>query len=168
MNKCINCCKKTSNPKFCSKSCSAIVNNKVPKRKWKCKKCNLHKIKSSKWSRLCTSCYKPKMSYVSKYKTLGEMKLAIPEFKYGHLQLHAVIREQSRRIFLNKGNYSCQNCKYDKHIEVCHIKPVTSFSDNSLISEINHISNLIGLCPNCHWEFDNGLLNLNKTSALTN
>lgn len=33
-----------------------------------------------------------------------------------------------------------------------------SFSMDSLISEINSLENLIYLCPNCHWEFDNELL----------
>ena len=28
------------------------------------------------------------------------------------------------------------------------------------IEEINNINNLIGLCPNHHWEYDNGLLEL--------
>ena len=35
------------------------------------------------------------------------------------------------------------------------------FDDNNTIAEINDISNLIGLCPNHHWEYDNGLLDLN-------
>ena len=32
---------------------------------------------------------------------------------------------------------------------------IHSFNENSLVSEVNDISNLIPLCPNCHWEFDN-------------
>lgn len=54
----------------------------------------------------------------------------------------------------------CVICGYDKHVEVAHIKAVSEFSDNSTLREINSISNLIGLCPNHHWEYDNGLLDI--------
>lgn len=43
---------------------------------------------------------------------------------------------------------------------MAHIKAVSEFSDDTLISEINDINNLVGLCPNHHWEYDHGLLNL--------
>lgn len=64
------------------------------------------------------------------------------------------------RIIFNKSNKEkkCFNCRYDKHIEVCHIKAVSEFSDESILNEINNIDNLVALCRNCHWEFDNGLL----------
>lgn len=47
-----------------------------------------------------------------------------------------------------------------KHVEIAHIRAVADFSDEDLLSEINHPDNLVGLCPNHHWEYDNGLLNL--------
>ena len=52
----------------------------------------------------------------------------------------------------------CVICGYDKHIEIAHIKSVSEFSDDALVSEINDINNLVALCPNHHWEFDNGIL----------
>jgi len=52
----------------------------------------------------------------------------------------------------------CAICGYNKHIEIAHIKAVSEFPNDALISEINDISNLVALCPNHHWEFDNGLL----------
>jgi hypothetical protein len=55
---------------------------------------------------------------------------------------------------------SCAVCGYDKHVETAHIKAVASFPDTATIREINAPSNLVGLCPNHHWEFDNGLLEL--------
>jgi predicted restriction endonuclease len=54
----------------------------------------------------------------------------------------------------------CEVCGYNTHVEVCHIKSVSSFSDDTLITEINSIDNLVGLCPNHHWEFDNGKIKL--------
>lgn len=48
-------------------------------------------------------------------------------------------------------------CK-TQHVEVAHLKAVSDFKDESLMSEINHPDNLIGLCLNHHWEYDNGYL----------
>ena len=56
----------------------------------------------------------------------------------------------------NKPKY-CIVCGYP-HYEVAHIKAVSDFSNDVLISEINSIDNLIGLCPNHHYEYDNGIL----------
>lgn len=53
----------------------------------------------------------------------------------------------------------CQ-CGYDKHVEVCHIKAIRDFDLKTKIKDINSKENLVLLCPNCHWEFDNGLLTL--------
>lgn len=50
---------------------------------------------------------------------------------------------------------ACNKCGYNKHYEICHIKAVSDFVDETLVEEINSINNLIALCPNCHWEFDN-------------
>lgn len=49
-------------------------------------------------------------------------------------------------------------------MEICHIKPISEFSDDTLIAIINHPDNIVILCPNCHWEFDNGLLKIDKNS----
>jgi 5-methylcytosine-specific restriction endonuclease McrA len=49
----------------------------------------------------------------------------------------------------------CNNCGYDKHVEICHIKPISEFDVNTKIKEVNSPDNLVQLCPNCHWEFDN-------------
>lgn len=48
----------------------------------------------------------------------------------------------------------CILCGYSKHIDVCHIKDISSFTNESLISEINDLNNLVALCKNHHWEFD--------------
>ena len=72
---------------------------------------------------------------------------------------YSLIRYHARETHL-KHIKTCQNCGYSKHIEICHIKPIKHFSEQATIKEINHIDNIIGLCPNCHWEFDHGLLKL--------
>ena len=48
----------------------------------------------------------------------------------------------------------CFICGYDKHVELCHIKPISEFPPETLVSEVNDISNVVQLCRNCHWEFD--------------
>ena len=50
---------------------------------------------------------------------------------------------------------NCQKCGYNKHVEVSHIKAIRDFDINEYISIVNDSSNLMVLCPNCHWEFDN-------------
>lgn len=73
------------------------------------------------------------------------------------------IQNSARKIFFkNCLDPKCIVCGYTNHVEVAHIKAVSNFSEDSLISEINDISNLIGLCPNHHWEYDNGLLDISK------
>lgn len=65
------------------------------------------------------------------------------------------IRNIARRIMqASTVERVCQACGYKKHVEVCHIKSISSFPLDTLITEINDISNLMYLCPNCHWEFD--------------
>jgi hypothetical protein len=56
--------------------------------------------------------------------------------------------------------YRCSRCGYDKHIEVCNKRALTTFPLDTPISVVNALDNLVGLCPNCHWEFDHGLLQL--------
>ncbi len=69
------------------------------------------------------------------------------------------IQKLARNIYFKENLQPfCLVCGYTKHIEVCHIKPVASFDDSTLISEINRSDNLLGLCPTHHWEFDNGQL----------
>ena len=54
----------------------------------------------------------------------------------------------------------CQKCGYSRHVELCHVKAVQSFDKSTLLGIVNDPSNLVVLCPNCHWEFDNGYLSI--------
>lgn len=67
------------------------------------------------------------------------------------------------KTYINEQNIDmskCQNCGYDKIVEICHRKQIASFPVNTLISTVNKKENLLFLCPNCHWEFDRGLLKI--------
>ena len=77
------------------------------------------------------------------------------------IQARATIQKYAKNTYTksHKPKY-CVVCGYDKHYEVAHIKAVSVFDDNALISDIDHIDNLIALCPNHHWEYDNNNLDI--------
>jgi len=146
MNQCQNCSQSTNNPKFCSTKCSAIFHNKP--QGYKCKTCGI--LISLKWTpkKECDNCKTIRKNSYHINLTLKELKIKMPNIN----QFHAKIRGLARSHFKSTGK--CSQCGYDKHTNVCHIKSVNKFNENTPISEINSISNLIELCPNCHWEFD--------------
>ena len=84
----------------------------------------------------------------------------ISRYKY---QVHSRIRDLCRYRFKDiLCNEKCFNCNYCKHLEVCHIFPINRFPDVATIDQINKIENLVLLCRNCHWEFDNNILILDE------
>ena len=88
-------------------------------------------------------------------KTKGELFRTMKNWQAAR----SSIVKNARSVFYSYNTeQKCAICGYDKHIEVAHIIPVRSFGDDASIREINSIDNLIGLCPNHHWEYDNGLL----------
>lgn len=146
---CLNCNKETSNPKFCSSSCSATLNGKLyPKRRLR------HK---------CSLCSKPIYSYLKLCKACRPITITqdmtLKEAMYSKESLHrsslfAKVRSRARTVCKSR-EQKCAHCNYNKHVEVAHIKAISDFNEDTLISIINHPNNLILLCPNCHWEFDN-------------
>lgn len=71
------------------------------------------------------------------------------------------IRTLSRKKYLRSNlPKQCFVCGYDKHFDVCHVKDIKTYSENTLIKEINSFDNLIALCKNHHWEFDHGELQI--------
>lgn len=73
----------------------------------------------------------------------------------------ARIRNLNRKWNKNLLNNGCTVCGYRLHVELAHIKPLKDFDLKSKLSDINDESNNLALCPNHHWEFDNGLLEIN-------
>ena len=71
------------------------------------------------------------------------------------------IRKLAQQIYLeNTETPRCEICGYSNHVEVAHKKAVSEIDGDSTIREINSIDNLIVLCPNHHWEYDNGILEI--------
>lgn len=153
--KCLQCQQETRNPKFCSSRCSATYHNQKQKRL--CKSCQ--RTISIGWTnrRYCDDCRftnrHPNYRDWSKI-TYKDFKSKLPLF-----QAHARIRELARRAYKRAGKpQHCIRCPYRNHFEVCHIKPINAFTNDTSIAIINHPDNLIGLCPNCHWDLDHGLI----------
>jgi hypothetical protein len=150
MKTCQNCGYATDNPKFCSKSCSAKFNNaRNPKKKRTntCITCGdliLTRLNECGKCRHEGSIQNKPLSYFETGKYKGSNK-------YG------LIRFWARKSAENITN-TCFNCGYSKHVEVCHIKAISDHSKETKVSFVNRIENLVKLCPNCHWEFDNGLI----------
>ncbi len=143
MISCYNCGIETANPKFCSRSCASITNNtSKPKRKAKMTSCISCGRTTVRRRRLCDECTVPDMSLQEAMYT-----------KHGPASASALVRSRARSVARDLERV-CANCGYTKHVEVCHIKPISSFSLDTKLSVINDMSNLVLLCPNCHWEFD--------------
>jgi len=163
---------------FCSQTCGAIYNNAHTPRKrmqplGQCIECGESIPRSNKYCPKCRKKY-----YSSRIPTtpacFGEntKHIPLPNNDFGDITLEAVIhkskystnvfsriREHAKRIILFIFNVKvqdmkCSNCGYGKHVEICHIKSVSSFPKDAKISEVNALENLTILCPNCHWELD--------------
>lgn len=144
MNTCYHCNRETSNPKFCSRSCSASETNKKPKRKANKKVCLECGVSVPNRRLKCDDCLKPKdISLEEAIYT-----------KHHRSSAYALVRSRARTSLKEEAQV-CEACGYDKHVEVCHVKPIADFPLSTMLSEINNRDNLKLLCPNCHWEFDN-------------
>lgn len=158
---CLVCSNFTINKKFCSSKCYGLFKLKKEKKKYFCKGCQC--IIAIGWENVrnhyCDLCIKngknPNIKNWDLVKQ-GELKS-----KLGTQQFHARVRALSR-VFYKRSDKPklCCICGYDKFYEVCHIIPINKFNDNSTIAEINSLTNLIALCPNCHWEFDHNLIQI--------
>lgn len=155
---------------FCSNSCSASFNN-VGKVKNKpvprtCKLCKVSFFRNGGSTVYCAACYDSIPD--SEDLTLGEVAngLAVkgrhPSWKW------AVVRNFARNWNKDKTQKPCVNCGYSKHVELAHIKAISSFPLTATLKEVNAPHNVIQLCRNCHWEFDHGLLTIERPQQESN
>lgn len=160
---CLSCQCETSNPKFCCRSCAAKYTNKIPKRKLrrKCSNKDCESIVRNYRSKLCEQHFQE--NFKKKKEFILKTKIGDYRAKNNLLHassIHAHIRGFARSWFKDLTKKPCAACGYHKHVELCHIKPISSFGDEALVGDVNCEGNIIQLCPNCHWEFDNGILEL--------
>lgn len=181
MNNCLNCGNLVKN-KFCNVSCqntykgklSEIKYNKDPKL---CKKCGkvieFSKRENSYCSQSCAAQInnlgvhrhpvKEKIILEPKIKEFikDAIKSEIFSLSKNWQSARSSIRKDAARVYKNSGlEYKCAVCNYDTYVEIAHIKAVSEFEDSSTIKEINDINNLVALCPNHHWEYDNQIIKL--------
>ena len=143
---CPTCGKSHNNPKFCSLSCAAKFTNKTPKRKKVVGACQSCGCKITRRNKFCKECRTPD-------KTLKEL---LSENVH-RSSAFAKVRGRARNTPHFKEKKCCEKCGYDKHVECCHIKPISNFPETTLVSIINAPENIMALCPNCHWELDHNL-----------
>jgi len=142
---------------FCSRSCSAIFNNKkFPKRETnKTKICTCGKEKDAN-ANICFQCI-TEQKFLS---SLERKKSDVISNGASRAKFNQ-IRKMARKILAkSKIEKKCKVCSFEAHVEVCHIKSISSFSNNALMKEINALENLVYLCPNHHILLDKGLIKI--------
>ena len=153
MTACLVCGKDTNNPRFCSRSCAAKRNNVLaPKRRMQgtCAVCGDAIPHRNKY------CHAHRPKPLDRDLPIG----AIADGSDHPACRHARLRQDARRVYYASMPVKCVRCGYDKHVEICHRKALATFPLDTPISVVNSLDNLVGLCPNCHWELDNGLLQI--------
>lgn len=146
-----------SNPRLC-KGCGAVVplpEGGVPSdlgNKFYCsRECS---IKAAREYRLWDLSNLPKSLKVSTVPFMQKGQTSIQE-----------LRKHAKRVYRSYWpDQRCEYCNVELPYlpDVAHIKPVSSFSNDSLLLEINQLSNLIGLCPTHHRNFDFGVIPLEE------
>jgi len=161
---------KATKNNFCSRSCAASFNNKgkaknkaVQRTCIKCKEIYYCSV-SYRNKKCCMSCRTLSLD-VCKNLTIADYINRLSVNGRHSSWAFAHIRESNRRSNYHLTKLPCAYCTYAKHVELAHIKPVISFNHDTKINVVNSPSNVIQLCRNCHWEFDNGLLSLEEILA---
>jgi 5-methylcytosine-specific restriction endonuclease McrA len=116
-------------------------------------------------SKICTKCACARRSEFSKETTIGEVRKSLAVKNKHPSWLHARVRTLCRSWLSKLTTEGCKNCGYDKFVELCHIKPISKFSDTATLGEVNSELNVVPLCRNCHWETHNGFLNIEDFRA---
>lgn len=161
----------TKEKTLCSRNCSNLLfaqraqeKRNVKKVELLCLKCGTNPVPIGKNGRsrpnkVCHTCAPHNMDK-------NPLKIAITRQTKGDLfakskswqSARSTLQGHARSVLVFTRKLRCHLCGYAKHVHTSHIKPVSTFSDDTLIGIINHPDNLVPLCPNHHWEFDAGLL----------
>jgi hypothetical protein len=181
-NKCLNCSKpilvrdnstvsETRRKKYCNHSCATRYNNRINHKSARpkesiCMSCGITIIlrRASNGSyiqrKYCNPCAQVARNNARGLKTpnlltKGQLFSSAKYWQSARNQ----IRVLGQKAYVKSGKpLICAMCAYDKHIDICHMTPVSKFPDNASIATINSLDNLIALCPNHHWELDHRLI----------
>lgn len=142
---------KRTQKKYCSLKCASISNNRLYQKRFpsKDKFCDCGRRKEKR-ARHCIACKREVYStrtladaLIEKYKDSGN--------RWNQVRKQARIRMEQWKV-----PKVCSDCGWEKHVEVIHVKGITTFPLNTLLVVVNSKENLKYLCPNCHWVFDYG------------
>lgn len=169
--KCAACDNITTNPKYCSSSCAAKVNGSLFPKKTKYRRPRICRIcdasffcsPTHKVFKLCQACLPQwRDGSINKNTRLGAF-LRAPSVKNKHPSWKSAYVRMFNRIW-NKHmlHLPCRKCSYFKHVELCHVRDITSFPLSTPVGIVNAESNIIQLCRNCHWEFDHGMFTIEE------
>lgn len=79
---------------------------------------------------------------------------------------YQAIRHHAHRVMsMTDTKKVCWKCGYSIYVELCHLKAIGDFDEDTPISEINDLGNLRYLCPNHHKELDLGILEIDTSSS---
>lgn len=157
--------------KFCNSSCFALYLNyhnpnskKQNAKKYFCVTCGDQIILGRKYCNDCFKTYKH-LQRESKYNensTIKDLRELYQHAKSSYTIPKTIIDRHANVVYDQSGQKRvCAVCGYTLHCEICHKTPSSKFPDDATLKEINDINNLVALCCNHHWEFDNGYITLN-------
>lgn len=97
------------------------------------------------------------MARIAGSRTLGEVRNSYtskPAF-------NKAMRMDARDRLMETGvKYECKICGETRQVDICHIKPISNFNNETRIDIINAPDNNIVLCPLHHRLLDNNIIDL--------
>lgn len=155
------CAIKEGKNDFCSRSCAAKINNTIPGRvpRPSLRKCVTEGCKETLYSnrdgqaQYCRNCITNRKhirgANVSELSIQDTTK-RLGANKYNVIHSHCITLHKKEKL-----TTSCEMCEYPHHLELCHIKAISSFPKDAKLKIVNARENIMFLCRNCHWEYDN-------------
>jgi hypothetical protein len=161
-------CKTEFTPKwkrarFCSKACSNKTCKRRKKKEVACSYVGCNNIVDFYRHSFCRQCKDLGRHFGRAHQGKLITEITIKEYcskKRSGANRFDNIRHRAKKMFSNLKLEKCTKCNWPHHVEVCHIKAISKFPEETLVSEVNKKENLVLLCPNCHWLYDNNLLKL--------
>jgi len=161
--KCLRCGNETSNPKFCSRSCSATYNNKLYPKRTKEEKEIIVKNTELITSKVCIKC-KRELSLDMFYSGGNDFCCKDCLKIYRNTKRHS---EKQKAVDYKGGR--CQICGYDRSLRALQFHHLDPSKKDFTLSHHSHfifenfkeeIDKCILICANCHAEIHDGLISL--------
>lgn len=145
---------KDKRQKFCSRSCAASYNNakRIRIHKYECIECG--KRLTNNKTKKCQDCHVHAMEADARARPISEFFVdGASRAKFNHIRKWA-------RLLMERSNRAkeCKICGFDIVVEVCHLRPINDFPEDTPMGVVNSLDNLIYLCPNHHAMLDRDLL----------